>query len=102
MDLQMLKLYKSWSFIIISYNIAIKKRRYNKNKNGYSEGSDAAGDISKDGKWFRDSHGRYLLFRGVNFASRSKLPPYLPIAPIDIKNLNQLDLEKEIESVKPQ
>ena len=27
MDLQMLKLYKSWSFVIISYNIAIKKRR---------------------------------------------------------------------------
>ena len=69
----------------------------NRNKIGYSEGSEAAGDISKDGKWFRDSHGRYLLFRGVNFASRSKLPPYLPIAPIDIKNLNQLDLEKEIE-----
>jgi hypothetical protein len=35
MDLQMLKLYKSWSFVIISYNIAIKKRRYNKNKNKY-------------------------------------------------------------------
>jgi hypothetical protein len=33
MDLQMLKLYKSWSFVIISYNIAIRKRRYNKNKN---------------------------------------------------------------------
>ncbi len=31
----MLKLYKSWSFVIISYNIAIKKRRYNKNKNKY-------------------------------------------------------------------
>ena len=64
---------------------------------GYSEGSDAVGEISKDSKWFRDSHGSYLLFRGVNFASRSKLPPYLPIAPIDTKNLNQLDLEKEIE-----
>jgi hypothetical protein len=35
MDLQMLKLYKSWSFVIISYNIAIRKRRYNKNKNKY-------------------------------------------------------------------
>ena len=69
----------------------------NRNKIAYSEGSDAAGDISKDGKWFHDSHGRYLLFRGVNFASRSKLPPYIPIAPIDIKNLKQLDLKKEIE-----
>jgi hypothetical protein len=35
MDLQMLKLYKSWSFVIISYNIAIRKRRYNKNKYKY-------------------------------------------------------------------
>jgi hypothetical protein len=35
MDLQMLKLYKSWSFVIISYNIAIKKRRYNKYKYKY-------------------------------------------------------------------
>ena len=37
------------------------------------------------------------MFRGVNFGSRAKLPPYLPIAPLDIKNLNQLDLKKEIE-----
>jgi hypothetical protein len=35
MDLQMLKLYKSWSFVIISYNIAIRKRRYNKYKYKY-------------------------------------------------------------------
>jgi hypothetical protein len=33
MDLQMLKLYKSWSFVIISYDIVMKKRKYNKNKN---------------------------------------------------------------------
>ena len=57
----------------------------------------AAYEISKDGKWFRDFNGRYILFRGVNFGSRAKLPPYLPIAPLDIKNLKQLDLKKEID-----
>jgi uncharacterized membrane protein HdeD (DUF308 family) len=58
--------------------------------------------FSKSGSWFRDEHARYVLFRGVNFASRSKLPPYLPIAPLDAKVLTQADLKKEIESVKPQ
>src|SRR4029078_3122523 len=40
------------------------------------------------------------LFRGVNFGSRSKLPPYLPIAPLATNDLSLLDLKKEIESVK--
>ena len=63
---------------------------------------DSARSFSKDGRWFRDSQGRYLIFRGVNFGSRSKLAPYLPIAPLDIRNINQLDLKKEIDSVKPE
>ena len=56
--------------------------------------------IWKSGHWFRDEHARYTLFRGVNFGSRSKLPPYLPIAPLETKDISQLDLKKEIESVK--
>ena len=56
-----------------------------------------AQDFSKDGIWFRDLDGRYLFFRGVNFASRSKLPPYLPIAPLNLKNIDELNLKQEIE-----
>src|SRR6476659_9760005 len=56
----------------------------------------------KDGSWFRDRSDRYLLFRGVNFGSRSKLPPYIPIAPLKTKDLSQVDLKMEIESVKPE
>lgn len=55
--------------------------------------------IIKEGDWFRDNHGRYLLFRGVNFASRSKLPPYLPIAPLDVSHINYVELQEEIKNV---
>jgi hypothetical protein len=60
----------------------------------------SARDLSKDGIWFRDPEGRYLIFRGVNFASRSKLPPYLPIAPLHVKNIDRSELKEEIELVK--
>jgi Cellulase (glycosyl hydrolase family 5) len=60
----------------------------------------SARDLSKDGIWFHDPEGRYLIFRGVNFASRSKLPPYLPIAPLHVKNIDQSELKEEIELVK--
>ena len=52
----------------------------------------SARDLVKDGSWFRDSEDRYVLFRGINFASRSKLPPYIPITPPDIpiSDLNEL------------
>jgi hypothetical protein len=57
---------------------------------------------NKEGRWFKDSKGRYVLFRGVNFGSRSKLAPFLPIAPLNVRDIKDLDLKKEIESVKPQ
>jgi uncharacterized membrane protein HdeD (DUF308 family) len=56
--------------------------------------------IWKSGSWFRDKEKRYVLFRGVNFGSRSKMPPYLPIAPLDVHDISKLDLKKEIDSVK--
>ncbi len=58
--------------------------------------------IWKNGSWFNDDQGRYLLFRGVNFASRTKMAPYLPIAPLETKNLSQLNLKEEIKSVEPE
>jgi uncharacterized membrane protein HdeD (DUF308 family) len=58
--------------------------------------------IWKNGSWFNDDQGRHLLFRGVNFGSRTKLAPYLPIAPLEIKNLSQLNLKEEIKSVGPE
>jgi uncharacterized membrane protein HdeD (DUF308 family) len=64
------------------------------NRNGKS--------IWKNGSWFNDDQGRYLLFRGVNFASRTKLPPYLPIASLETKSLSQLNLKEEIKSVEPE
>jgi uncharacterized membrane protein HdeD (DUF308 family) len=64
------------------------------NRNGKS--------IWKNGSWFNDDQGRYLLFRGVNFGSRTKLAPYLPIAPLETKNLSQLNLKEEIKSVEPE
>lgn len=60
----------------------------------------SARDLSKDGTWFHDPEGRYLLFRGVNFGSRSKLPPYLPIAPLGRDIIDKSHLEEEIESVE--
>jgi hypothetical protein len=54
----------------------------------------------KDGIWFRDRYGRYVLFRGINFASRSKIPPYIPISSLNSHTINLTNLKKEINTVK--
>jgi uncharacterized membrane protein HdeD (DUF308 family) len=66
----------------------------------HESSAESTDGIWKSGTWFRDEEKRFVLFRGVNFGSRSKMPPYLPIAPLDIHELSQLDLKKEIESVR--
>jgi len=62
--------------------------------------SDSARSFSRNDGWISDAEGRYLIFRGVNFGSRSKLPPYLPIAPLQQSTMDQSILNEEIQVVK--
>lgn len=49
---------------------------------------ESAHSLSRVKNWFRDSEQRYVLFRGINLSSRTKLPPYLPILPLNVQDLN--------------
>lgn len=63
---------------------------------------DAKGFV-KQGSWFRDSSLRFILFRGINIASRSKLYPYVPIMPLQNNiHLTLENLRREIELVTSQ
>ncbi len=65
----------------------------------------SARDMATDGSWFRDGAGRYALFRGVNFGVRSKLPPYLPIMPLSVRDLTPRSIDRlhaEFSAVQPQ
>ena len=55
--------------------------------------------LFKQDKWFIDDKSRYVLFRGVNFASRSKFPPYLPIVPLNKNNISENELDEEIKKM---
>ncbi|MDR4512981.1 MAG: cellulase family glycosylhydrolase [Nitrososphaeraceae archaeon] len=69
-------------------------------------------DLAKKGSWFiiensdmdksQIKDGRYVLFRGVNFGSRSKLSPYIPLTPLDKKAISISELKKEIASCSTQ
>jgi hypothetical protein len=82
-----------------SSNVFLEKPSETTRQQSFAKGVNA---IWNSGSWFRDEYGRYILFRGVNFAGRSKLPPYLPISPLEIKDLSELDLKREIQLVKPE
>lgn len=62
-----------------------------------------ARDIDKKDYWFFDSKKRYLIFRGVNIGSRTKLPPYLPIFPLHVNKLDQSEkiFENELKKLEP-
>ena len=59
--------------------------------------------IRKKGTWLRDEAGRYVLLRGVNLGSRSKLAPYLPIYPASQKvpRADPQVFEAEVARVRP-
>jgi hypothetical protein len=53
-------------------------------------------EFTKEDNWFKDKYGRYVIFRGINFAQRTKLPPYLPLLRLDVKTASCEDLQEEI------
>jgi hypothetical protein len=60
-----------------------------------------AGTLYKDGVWLRDAQHRYVLLRGVNWGSRSKLPPYIPLLPLNVKSLRDVNINEALDVVKP-
>ncbi len=90
-----------------AYATAVIQALQEKPASGFNYQFDAgsAPDLNKDGIWFRDAEQRYALFRGVNFAGRSKLPPYLPIMPLDVNVLDQNGIDQfhaELAAIQPE
>jgi endoglycosylceramidase len=66
---------------------------------------DGARNLRKEGIWFRDPEGRFVLLRGINFGGRSKLPPYLPILPLDVRDLDADGVNRfriELAAIQPE
>lgn len=53
-------------------------------------------EFTKEDNWFKDKYGRYVIFRGINFAQRTKLPPYLPLLRVHVKTASCEELQEEI------
>lgn len=62
----------------------------------------SARGIRKEGPWFRDEADRFVLLRGVNLGARAKLPPYLPVYPLNQRELarHPAVLENELARVR--
>jgi len=53
-------------------------------------------EFTKEDNWFKDKYGRYIIFRRINVAQRTKLPPYLPLLRLGVKTASSEDLQEEI------
>src|SRR5208282_5004588 len=67
----------------------------------YASEPGSARTLVKDGTWLLDGEERYVLLRGVNLGSRSKLPPYIPIMPLSTETLDLDQCEHQLQIVSP-
>jgi hypothetical protein len=69
------------------------------NNSAYSFEPGTAREISRNSSFFfRDAEERYVLFRGVNWGTRSKYPPYLPNYPLSETTMPQSNANPSAES----
>ena len=61
-----------------------------------------ARSIRKEGTRLRDAEGRTVLLRGFNFGARSKLAPFLPVMPLDVRTLDPARFAGALASAAPQ
>src|SRR5277367_6967013 len=88
------KLVSAWLFFKIAPKISSGKKITE-----YSFDPGTAREIRRDlSFFFRDAEDRHVLFRGVNWGTRSKLPPYLPNYPLSEKTVSQFHAETSTES----
>src|SRR5215469_4088559 len=56
-----------------------------------------ARSLSKKENWFVDADGRYVLFRGVNIGTQSKMGPFF--LPVRLKSVG--DFDAELQRISP-
>lgn len=81
----------------VSSNIETNHSAVRDDKFGEDSFPGSARSLSKDGNWFKDADGRYVLFRGVNIGTQSKIGPYF----LPLKLNAPGDFDAELKRVSP-